>query len=128
MNPWLTGAAALSVLIAAVHSVLCERRIFQHLRRTYRVVPTEGGTVLREYQVRILWSVWHGLSAMGIGFAGVLLWLSQPAAQALSAGRLEWWIAMAFGSTGLLVLVSNRGRHMGWLPLLGAAALVTMGR
>ena len=128
MNPWLIGAAALSVSIALVHSVLGERIIFRHLRRAGRVVPTEGGALLREYQVRILWSVWHGLSAMGLGLAGVLLWLSQPAADALSAGRVEACIALAMGATGLLVLVSNRGRHLGWLALLAVAALVLLGR
>jgi hypothetical protein len=101
MNPpWLIGAATLSVLIAAVHSVLGERRIFRHLRRAGQVVPTEGGTVLREFQVRILWGAWHGLSVFGLGLAGVLAWLAQPAAQAASAGRVEWCVALALGIDG----------------------------
>jgi hypothetical protein len=47
MNPWLIGAAALSVLIAPAHSVIGEQRIFRHLRRAGGIVPTEGGTLLR---------------------------------------------------------------------------------
>ena len=128
MNTWLVGAAGLSVLIALVHSVLGEQRIFRHLRRAGHIVPTEGGTLLREFQVRILWGAWHGLSVMGLGLAGVLLWLSQPAAQLASAGRVEWCVAMAMAATGVLVLVSNRGRHPAWVALLGAAGLVLMSR
>ncbi len=63
-NPWLMAAAGLSVLIALAHTVLGEFRIFRHLRRAGHLVPTEGGAVLRDFQVRILWGAWHGLSAM----------------------------------------------------------------
>ena len=128
MNTWLMGAAGLTVLIALAHSVLGEQRIFRHLRRAGQIVPTEGGTLLREFQVRILWATWHGLSAMGLGLAAVLLWLAHPAAQVASAGRVEWCVAMAMAVTGVLVLVSNRGRHPGWLALFAAAALVALGR
>ena len=128
MNLWLLGAAALSTLVAVAHSVLGEQRIFRHLRSAGRIVPTEGGALLREFQVRILWAVWHGLSAMGLGLAGVLLWLAQPAARIASAGRVEWCVAVAMAATGVLVLVSNRGRHPAWVALLGVAGLVFMSR
>ena len=128
MNPWYISAAGLSVLIALAHSVLGEQRIFRHLRRAGHIVPTEGGTLLRAFQVRILWATWHGLSVMGIGLAAVLLWLAHPAAQAASAGRVECCVAMAMAVTGMLVLVSNRGRHPAWLALFAAAALVALGR
>ena len=128
MNTWLMGAAGLSALIALAHSVLGEQRIFRHLRRAGHIVPTEGGSLLREFQVRILWATWHGLSVMGLGLAAVLLWLAQPAAQAASAGRVEGCIATALAVTGVLVLVSNRGRHPAWLALFAAAALVALSR
>ena len=128
MNTWLMGAAGLSALIALAHSVLGEQRIFRPLRRAGRIVPTEGGSLLREFHVRILWATWHGLSVMGLGLAAVLLWLAQPAAQAASAGQVEWCIATALAVTGVLVLVSNRGRHPAWLALFAAAALVALSR
>jgi hypothetical protein len=127
-NPWLMAAAALSVLIALAHSVIGEIRIFRQLRRAGRMVPTEGGALLREFQVRILWGAWHGLSAMGLGLAGVLVWLDQPAARLVSAGRVEWCVALAMAATGVLVLVSNRGRHPAWLALFGVAALALLSR
>ena len=128
MNLWLVGAAGLSVLIALAHSVLGEQRIFRHLRRAGHIVPTEGGTLLRHFQVRILWATWHGLSAMGLGLAAVLLWLADPASQIASAGRVEWCVAMAVAVTGMLVLVGTRGRHPAWLALFAVAALVALGR
>jgi hypothetical protein len=128
MNGWLMVAAALCVLIALVHSVLGEWRIFRHLRRGHRLVPTEGGTVLREFQLRIVWGTWHGLSVMGLGLAAVLAWLAaSPDARAASGGVVEASVAAALATTGLVVLVSNRGRHPAWLALLVVAALVGIG-
>jgi hypothetical protein len=127
-NAWLMAAAGLSVLIALAHSVIGEFRIFRHLRRAGHLVPTEGGLLLREFQVRILWGAWHGLSAMGLGLAGVLVWLDEPAARLASAGRVEWCVAAAMAATGLLVLVSNRGRHPAWLALFAVAALTLFSR
>lgn len=128
MNHGLLVAAALSALIALVHSVVGEFRIFRHLRQAGRIVPTEGGELLREFQVRILWGVWHGLSAMGLGLSAVLVWLDQPAARLASAGRVEWCVALAMAATGVVVLVSNRGRHPAWLALWAVAALVLTSR
>ena len=127
MNPWYISATGLIVLIALAHSVVGEQRIFRHLRCAGHIVPTQGGTLLREFQVRILWATWHMLSAMGLGLAAVLLWLAQPAAQAASAGRVEWCVAMAMFVSGVLVLVSNRGRHPAWVALFAAAAMVALG-
>lgn len=128
MNFWLLAAFVLSVATALAHSVIGERRIFRPMRRAGYIVPTEGGDLLRAFQVRILWATWHGLSAMGLGLAGVLLWLSQPAAQLASAGRVEVCVAFAMATTGVLVLISNRGRHPAWFVLLLIAGLVLIGR
>jgi hypothetical protein len=128
MSHGLTAAAVLSALIALAHSVIGEYRIFRPLRRAGHIVPTEGGLLLREFQVRILWGTWHGLSAMGLGLAAVLIWLDEPAARAASAGRVEWCVALAMATTGLIVLVSNRGRHPAWLALWGVAVLVLTSR
>lgn len=122
-NAWLIAAASLAALIALAHSVIGEWRLFRHLRRAGRLVPTEGGALLREFQVRILWACWHGLSALGLGLVGVLVWLDQPGARLASAGRVEGCVAAAMATVGLLVLVSSRGRHPAWLALLGVSAL-----
>jgi hypothetical protein len=128
MNHGLMAAAVLSVLIALVHSVVGEYRIFRPLRHAGQLVPTEGGTLLRKFQVRILGGTWHGLSAMGLGLATVLIWLDETAARAASASRVEWCVALSMATTALIVLVSNRGRHPAWLALWGAAVLVLTSR
>ncbi len=123
MNPWLLGAAALTVLIAVAHSLLGEQRIFRHLRRG-SLVPTEGGTVLREFQVRILWGAWHVMSVLGLALALVLLWLAR---QALPPANLAHGLAAAMAASGLLVGISNRGRHPAWAALAGVAVLIELG-
>ena len=126
MSPWLVAGAALTVLIVQAHSVVGEIRIFHALRRPGQVVPTDGGTLLRGFQVRILWGCWHGLSVVGLGLAGVQLWLARPAARLASAGQVEMCVAGALAGLGLMVLVSNRGRHPAWVALWLNAALVWM--
>ena len=126
MNGWLVSAAVLCALISLAHSIIGEWRIFRHLRQVGRVVPTEGSNVLREFQVRIIWGTWHGLSVVGLGLSGILMWLAQPGAQAASGGQLEWCVAITTAATGMLVLVSNRARHPAWVALLLVAGLVLM--
>ncbi|HEY8881197.1 MAG TPA: hypothetical protein VIN03_26765 [Roseateles sp.] len=125
MNAWLVGAAALVFVIGLVHSWLGERLVFKHLR-TGGLVPNGGQPGLREYQTRILWASWHVVTALAWALAAVLLWLAQPAVQALSGGAIETVAAMALAVSGGLVLLSNRGRHPAWIALLAAAALVLM--
>lgn len=125
MNPWLIAAAALVFIIGLVHSWLGERLVFRHLRRG-GLVPDGGQPGLREYQTRILWASWHVVTALAWALSVVLLWLAQPAVQALSGGGVETATATALGVSGGLVLLSNRGRHPAWIALLAAAALVLM--
>ena len=123
MNAWLLGAAALVFVIGLVHSLLGERMIFRHLRQR-GFVPTAGAPVLREYQTRILWGAWHLVTLFGWALAAVLAWLAQPAAQAASGGVVECAVIAALVASSGLVLISTRGRHIAWVALLAAAALV----
>lgn len=123
MNPWLVGAAAVVFLTGLVHSWMAELRIFRHLRRG-GIVPTGGEPVLRDYQTRIVWASWHLVTIGGWAQAALLLWLAQPAHQAASAGVIEAILATGLAAGAGLVLWSNRGRHLGWVALLGAAVLV----
>ncbi len=127
MNNWLIAAAGLSFVVGLVHSVMGERRIFRHLRRDGRLVPTEGGALLREFQVRILWATWHLVTLLTWVLAAVMVWLAQPDARAASSARIEFIIALAFALASLLVLTSNRGRHLAWIALSAAAVLVSLG-
>jgi ABC-type Mn2+/Zn2+ transport system permease subunit len=121
MSPLLVAAAVLTFLVGLVHSLLGEALVFRRMRQG-GVVPTDGGRVIGEGHVRIIWASWHALTVFGWCVAFVLLWLAQPAhEQARPALALGIAVAMLVGSG--LVLFATRGRHPGWLGLLGVAAL-----
>ncbi|KQW46204.1 MULTISPECIES: hypothetical protein [unclassified Roseateles] len=125
MNAWLVAAAALVFLTGLVHSWMGEVRIFRHLRRG-GIVPTCGEPALRDYQTRIVWASWHLVTIGGWAQAALLMWLAQPVNRAASAGLIEAILAAALAAGAGLVLWSNRGRHLGWVALLLAAAFVLM--
>lgn len=125
MNPWLAAAAALVFVIGAAHSVLGERLIFRHLRARGAWVPTRGQPALREHQLRILWGCWHGLTALGWSVAAALAVLAR---QASPPAELLWALAAGLAGVGVIVLVSNRGRHPAWSALWLAAALTLLGQ
>lgn len=127
MNNWLIAAAGLSFAVGLVHSVMGEQRIFRQLRRSGRMVPTEGGALLREFQVRILWATWHSVSLLIWVLSAAMVWLASPEAAAASNSRIEFVITLAFALAGLLVLISNRGRHPAWVALWAVALLVSLG-
>ena len=123
MNWFLASAGGLAFATRLAHSVLGERLIFRRMRVT-GFIPTNGGQVLREPHVRILWASWHLVTAMGWGFAAVLLWLAR-------SGNPQPVIALAVAlsvlASSMLVLVGTNGRHPGWVALLGVAALTAIG-
>ncbi len=127
MNYWLLSAACLMLLIGIVHSVLGEHLVFRRLRGR-GLIPTEGGALLLERHVRILWATWHLTSLLGWFIAAVLLLLADDDA-ALRHGRvvLATGIALATFLGALLVLVGTRGRHPGWLGLLIVSVLCLIG-
>lgn len=124
MNRYYTAAAALLVLVGLAHSVMGERLIFRRMRRD-GMVPTNGGTVLREPHVRILWAAWHFQTALGWSLAAILGWLALPSTVAPSWIVQAIVAAMLAGS--LMVLVGTKGKHLGWVGLLGVAVLATLG-
>ena len=127
MNWYFVAAAVLTFVVGLVHSVLGERLIFRRMRSTGCFIPTEGGQVLREPHVRILWASWHVVTAMGWCVAVALLWLALPSEKQLASPLVAGAIAAAMLTSSLLVLVGTRGKHLGWVGLLGVAILVALG-
>jgi hypothetical protein len=122
MNWLYLAAGLLSVVVAAVHSALGELWVFQRMRRG-SVVPTDGGTVLREPHVRILWASWHVLSVFGLVLGAILV----QSAFRPSHGWVQLAIALAMGIASSLVGFGTRGKHLGWVGLLGVAVLTALG-
>lgn len=121
-----TAAAILAIVVALVHSILGEVMIFRRMRKPGRVVPSDGGERLTGPNVRILWASWHLLTVFGVGMAAMLLRLASSARTA-EHDFIAQAIAMSMLGGSLLVLVNTRGRHPGWIGLLGVAGLVWLG-
>lgn len=122
MNWLYLSAGVLSVVVACVHSLLGERWVFKRMRRgTW--VPTEGGNVLREPHVRILWASWHVLSVFGLMMAAMLI----HGAYRPGPGWLPLAIATAMALASALVGFGTKGKHLGWVGLLAVAVLTVLG-
>ncbi len=123
MNPFLIAAASLAVITGLIHSFLGERFVFRRCRLS-GVVPTDGGSLLHEDHVRILWATWHAASVLGWCVAAVLLQLAfHPRLEEYGGGVIARTIAVFMLLSAVLVFIGTRGRHLGWLGLSGVAAL-----
>ena len=126
MNTYLVSAAILAFVVGLVHSILGELMVFSRMRQGL-IVPTNGGSVLRQPHVRILWASWHVLTIFGWSLAAVLLLLaSEPSVGSLRDSLLQAVaVAMLLGS--VVVFYGTKARHPGWLGLLAVAALIWLG-
>lgn len=120
----LIAAGGLTIIVAAIHSVMGEILIFSRMRRG-RIIPVFGGDLLRERHVRILWASWHIVSIFGVAFAAILLRLAYWPVAPLGATVLLV-IASSTVSSGILVLFATRGKHPGWLGLLAIGTLILL--
>lgn len=126
LNPYLAAAGVLSIVVGMVHSVLGELLIFRRMR-VDGFFPTNGGKVIGEGHVRIIWASWHVVTVFGWLVGAGLLWLSvQPGHTAHGTNVLPA-IALAMLVSSGLVLLATRARHPGWLGLLAVAVLVWLG-
>lgn len=126
MNTYFIAAAALASVVGLAHSVLGEVMIFRRLRKPGRVIPSEGGALLLGSNVRILWASWHVLTVFGLGMAAMLMRLSRVHRD--GDAFIEGSIAASMLAGAALVLIGTKGRHPGWVGLLGVAVLVWLGR
>jgi hypothetical protein len=126
VNSCFIAAAALIVVIGLVHSVLGERLVFQRMR-THGIVPVNGGQILHESSVRILWASWHIVTILGWCIAGALWWLALPANAALAQSGLVKGISGALLGSSALVFFGTKSKHPGWAGLLTAAMLTFAG-
>ena len=122
MNWLYLTAGLLSVVVAVIHSVLGELWVFKRMRRG-TLVPTNGGDVLREPHVRILWASWHLVSVFGLVLATLLV----HGAFRPGPRWVPLAIAVAMAVASALVYFGTRGKHLGWVGLLGVAVLSVLG-
>lgn len=127
MNNYLAAAAVLAFVVGLVHSWLGERLIFRRMR-TGTIIPTNGGTVIGEGHVRIIWASWHVVTLLGWLVAATLLWVSAWPELLHSMKFVLLGIASVMLASAVLVLVATKARHPGCVGLLAVAALVWLGQ
>ena len=128
MNAYFIAAAALASIVGLVHSVLGEIMIFRRMRKSGRIIPTNGGAILGGPNVRILWASWHVLTVFGWAMAAILVELAKPTARGSGNDVVEQAIMVSMLVGSVLVLIATKARHPGWVGLLGVAVLVWLGR
>lgn len=108
-------AAALIALLGLAHSVLGERYILTRLFR--RDLPKLfGGPELTRSTLRF---AWHLTTVLAWALAALLVQLAGPHAAADLVRTIGWALLLS----GLLPLVSTRGRHLSWVILFAAGGL-----
>jgi len=126
VNWFLTIAGILSILVAAVHSILGERKISSHMRQSGGI-PTNGAGFLRESHVRILWASWHLVSVFGLALAGCLFFLAVSDLLRSHEVFLISTIASGMLAGSAFVFIGTNGKHLGWVGLLCIAILTLLG-
>ncbi len=127
MNSYLTIAAIVAFLVGLTHFVLGEKLIFSRLREG-RIAPTNGGTLLQERHVRILWASWHALTVFGWSIVALLLRLSLHSSSPSSTRFIEHAVVIAMLAGSTLVFFGTKARHPGWMGLLAVAVFDWLGR
>ena len=126
MNHYFVAAGVLAFIVGIVHSLLGEHLIFRRMR-THGLVPTNGGQSLHTAHVRILWATWHIATAMGWGIGAILFWLAMPSSVPAARSAITLSVVASMLASSTLVLVGTKGRHPGWVGLLGVAVLTVLG-
>jgi len=122
MNIFLVSTALLAFLTGVVHSILGEILIFRELHASG--TKTLG---LAVHRVGILWASWHMVTVLGWGFGTLLLRLSFSNTEFLAQEDVKAAIFLSMLFASLLVLWGTKGKHPGWLALLGVCILSWIG-
>jgi len=127
MNKYLAAAGTLAFFVGLIHSFLGEKFIFRRMR-TGTIIPTNGGKVIGEGHVRIIWASWHIVTLFGWLIAATLIWFAASPDKMQNQGVVLSAIASTILASALLVLIATKARHPGWVGLLGVATLVWLGQ
>ncbi len=108
-------AGVLAILIAVIHSVLGETKIFARAR----IEPEPARLLIR--------LVWHIGSIFWAG-AGVLLLAAPYMESDIARHWIVYVCAVMFGAAAMGNAWSSRGRHFGWMMLAGVVVFALLGR
>lgn len=123
----LFAAGLLAFLLGLIHSILGEVLIFKRMRDG-GIIPTNGGSLLKERHVRILWASWHLVTVFGWGIGAILCWFSISSSEKIFIPTfVANSIVMAMIAGATLVLFGTKGKHPGWVILITIAILSWVG-
>jgi hypothetical protein len=119
---WFIVAAGITTLIALLHSYFGERNIMSRLPAGSGLPKLRGSI---EYTRSILRWAWHLTSIAWLALAALLLAITRLPLQA--RGELGAIIASCLALSGLVCLLTTRGRHVAWPLFLCAAVAAWLG-
>ena len=102
-------AAALIALLGIAHSVLGERYILTRLFKRDNLPQLLGGTA---FTIQTLRFAWHITTVAWFGIACLLLLLAENKLTPNSTLLTIAWISLI---SGLLPLISTKGKHLSWI-------------
>ena len=114
-------AAFLLVAIAAAHSYLGERYILIRLFRREDLPRLRGSDTFTKKTLRF---AWHITSIAWLGFAAILVILSQAPIEASSVARA---VSATFLVSAAVSFFGARGRHYSWIVFLAIGLLTWFG-
>lgn len=119
MNFMLITASILLIIIGLIHSILGEILIFKKVRIS-GVVPDLAAPPIQLRNMRILWATWHLASIFGFALSVIIF---VAAKSSIDHSTLLEVISFAMLIASMLVCYATKGKHPGWIGLLGVALL-----
>lgn len=117
MNPLLTAAAVLCLVLALGHSYLGERYILIRLFRRADLPHLFGSDVFTKRTLRF---AWHITSVAWLGFGALLLAQATGDGSARTVLRILAW---TFAAHAVVTLVGSCARHFAWVLFTAIAAI-----
>lgn len=121
-------AGIFAIILGVIHSILGEYLIFHRMREN-GMIPTNGGTILADRQVRIIWASWHLVSLFGWALGAMLLWIDGSLIiDRVTSNWLLTTVAITMLVGSVLVLVATKAKHPGWIILAMIAVFSWLGQ
>ena len=122
MTIWLIVGALTLTILAGLHSYIGETRLLQQLMALSNLPILEGSM---DYTKAVLRWAWHLTSLAWVGFAGILIALTQIPLDARPMIGIV--LAGCLGLSAIIAFVATRGRHLAWVFFLLSTVCALLG-